>query len=182
MNINLHDYIQLVFDFDGVFTNNKLSVDQNGIEHISVSRSDGYAIELLKKARLKALHNLEIFVLSTETNPVVKFRCEKMKLDCISGIPNKLEYLTSRISLQGFDVDEGFKRTIYLGNDLNDLSVMRKAGLSIAPANAHPKVKEISSFVSKNNGGQDFVREIVELMLGFGRMSVEEIDDFVSNS
>lgn len=182
MNIDLHDYIQLVFDFDGVFTNNKLFVDQNGIEYISVSRSDGYAIELLKKAKLKALHKLDIFVLSTETNPVVKSRCEKMKLDCISGIPNKLEYLSSRISLQGFDVDVGLKKTIYVGNDLNDLSVMRKVGLSIAPANAHPTVKNISSFVSKNNGGQDFVREIVELMLGFDRMSVEEIDEFVSNS
>ena len=182
MNINLSDYNQLVFDFDGVFTNNKLFVDQNGIEHVAVSRSDGYAIELLKKAKLKNLHNLDFFVLSTETNPVVKSRCEKMKLECISGISNKLEYLTSRISLQGIDIDEGFRKTIYLGNDLNDLSVMRKVGLSIAPADAHCTIKEISSIVGKNKGGQEFVREIVELMLGFGRMSVEEIDEFVSNS
>ena len=182
MNINLSDYNQVVFDFDGVFTNNKLLLDQNGIEYIVVSRSDGYAINLLKMAKLKKFHNLDFFVLSTEKNPIVKFRCEKMKLECVSGVSNKLEYLTSRIQLSGLEVDEGLRKTIYLGNDLNDLSVMRRVGLAIAPADAHYRIKEIGSIIGKNKGGQDFVREIVEMMLGFGGMSVEEIDEFISNS
>lgn len=182
IKLNLKEYNQLVFDFDGVFTNNKVTIDQNGIEYIVVSRADGYAIELLKKAKKRGLHNLDFYVLSTESNSVVELRCKKMKIKCFSGIPDKLEFLESQVASKGADISESLQRTIYVGNDLNDLSIMRKVGLSIAPADAHPAILEICDIKGVQKGGQDFVREIIELMLGLDNMSLEELHEFVSDS
>ena len=72
----------VVFDFDGVMTDNLVSVDQAGREAVTVSRADGLAIAGLRGA-------VELLVLSTETNPVVERRCEKLRLRCLTGVDDK---------------------------------------------------------------------------------------------
>jgi N-acylneuraminate cytidylyltransferase len=171
----------IVFDFDGVFTDNFVNVDQNGIESVRVSRSDGYAIDLLRKFVKVHQIALSLFILSTETNGVVSARAKKMNLACISGRSNKLAVLEEIFSLDRPNDPDPFSGLIYFGNDLNDLPVMLQAGLSFAPCDAHQRIKETVRYVLNSPGGQDFVREGVEFLLGIEAMSMEELSEFISN-
>ena len=69
---------------------------------------------------------------------------------------------------------------VYFGNDLNDYSVMKNVGFSIAPVDAHPKIREIATLTLNSKGGEDFVREGVELLLGIQNMSDGDFDEFIS--
>jgi N-acylneuraminate cytidylyltransferase len=181
-NINLQEYSTLIFDFDGVFTDNKVYMDQNGIETVQFSRGDGFAINLLQKAKRKRLHNLNYFVLSTEKNPIVTLRCEKMNLPCVQGVVDKYNYLIEQSTDNEQSHKIEFKKLIYVGNDLNDLQIMMKAGLTLCPNDAHPLIKSVSSYISKRDGGQDFVREVIEILLGFEQSGIEEINELILNS
>ena len=77
----------LVFDFDGVFTNNKVILDENGIEHVICDRADGLGLNMLKKA------DLDVIILSTETNKVVSSRAKKLKIESFQSINQKLDFL-----------------------------------------------------------------------------------------
>ncbi len=68
----------LALDFDGVLTNNKVIVDENGKESVICSRSDGMGIEMMKNK------GIEVIVISKEKNKVVKARCDKFKIPCVS--------------------------------------------------------------------------------------------------
>ena len=171
-------YSMLIFDFDGVFTDNYVLMDQNGIEYAKFSRADGYAINLLNSAKKLLMHSLEYFVLSTEKNPLVSERCKKMNLKCVQGVPDKLEYVNS-MTKDGKEFD--FKGLIYVGNDLNDLPLIKKSALTFCPADAHPIVKAETDYVSRRNGGEEFVREIVEILLGFESRKPEEIHELIHN-
>ena len=170
----------LVCDFDGVFTDNKVWVDENGIESVRCDRADGLAFDLIRAwYRKRDLHS-DIFILSKETNATVQARARKLRIPCHSGVGNKLafleEYLRRRPS------GGSFAGLAYLGNDLNDLPIMRRAGYAVAPADAHPRVKEVAHLVLKQNGGEGFVRAFVEQWLGLDQLTLEEIDELVSDS
>ena len=70
----------LIFDFDGVFTNNKVYLDENGKEIIRCDRSDGLAFDILRTFQEKKNWDVQYFILSTEKNPVVQKRAEKLKI------------------------------------------------------------------------------------------------------
>ena len=179
---NLSDFHTIVFDFDGVFTDNNVYLDENSIESVKLSRADGYAINLLRSfCQMKNL-NIELLILSTETNKVVAARAQKLNLECIQGERNKLMTLTKRFDQRRPKDLDPFSGLIYFGNDLNDLHVMLKAGIGISPSDAHPKVKEISTFVVNRHGGKGFVREGVEFLIGLKSMSTGELNELISNS
>ena len=73
---NWKDINTIIFDFDGVFTNNKVYVDQNGAESICCDRSDGLGIDILRKFKKKMNWELDIFIMSTEKNKVVTQRAK----------------------------------------------------------------------------------------------------------
>lgn len=171
----------IVFDFDGVFTDNYVYVDSQGNETVRCSRADSYGVNFLKVAKMKRQDPFDFFVLSTETNPVVANRCIKMGIDCHSGEGNKWEFLQSwlRSHRPGDSLPE--LGVLYFGNDLNDLEVMSHVGVSICPSDAHQSVKDIATFVLSSLGGQGFVREGIEFVLGFPYMTPGEIHEFISN-
>jgi 3-deoxy-D-manno-octulosonate 8-phosphate phosphatase (KDO 8-P phosphatase) len=181
MRIDLTNYHSVVFDFDGVFTDNFLFVDEKGIESVRVSRSDGYAIDLLRGFIKDRNLELSMSILSTETNPVVARRAEKMQLPCISGKSNKLQVLRDKFFQERPNDLDPFAGLIYFGNDLNDLPVILSAGISIVPKDAHPSVKKVASHTLNSLGGHDFVRQGVEFLLGIEAMSLEELSEFISN-
>jgi 3-deoxy-D-manno-octulosonate 8-phosphate phosphatase (KDO 8-P phosphatase) len=157
----------LYFDFDGVMTNDLVLLDESGREFITFSRQDGAGIGLIKKANQLRILNLEMAIISSEKNNVVKARADKLGIPCFQGIGDKFDFLSTGNSLPleskaTFD----FADLIYLGNDLNDLSVMRAAGLSIAPFNAHPYVKAVSDKTFSQSGGEGFVRAAIEWLIG----------------
>lgn len=177
----LHEIHTVVFDFDGVFTNNKVWVDQDGRESVRCDRGDGLGLDLVRALKSRGRLTAEFFILSKESNQVVLARAKKLKLECHHGVGNKLgfmkEYLAARLS----NYAEPFAGLVYLGNDLNDLPLMRRVGYAVAPADAHPLVCDIAHLVMPQRGGEGFVRAFIERLLGIDQLSKEEIDELVSD-
>jgi N-acylneuraminate cytidylyltransferase len=145
----------LVLDFDGVFTDNRVNVHQDGSESVECWRSDGLLISQLKKT------GLPILVLSTEKNPVVKVRADKLGLPCLQGQSDKWSALESW--LQEKDLDA--RQVVYVGNDINDIGCLSRVGCGVVPADAHPSVLPYARIILKNRGGYGVVREICDLII-----------------
>ena len=144
----------VIFDFDGVFTDNFVWVSQDGKESVRCCRSDGLGLHLLRDAGIPHL------VLSTETNPVVSARCKKMGIRCIQGCSDKLTAIKEL--LREYAVDR--ECVVYVGNDINDLPAMRYVGLPVAVSDAWPVVKTAAKWVTERPGGYGAVREVCELI------------------
>ena len=153
---NLPEKLDLVvFDFDGVFTDNRVWVSQEGVEQVAAHRGDGMGISLLQKAGFPA------FVISTETNPVVTARCQKMRLPVYQGVAQKGEVLKNLLAEQGVSG----KNVIFVGNDVNDLPCFPLVGCAVAVADAHSAVLAEADLVLNNRGGHGAVRELCDLIL-----------------
>ncbi len=145
----------VVFDFDGVMTDNRVLVLQDGTEGASCDRSDGLGVGMLKAAGMPML------VLSKEQNPVVGARCRKLGLECHQGIDDKLTKLRDLLASRGMTMAD----IAYVGNDINDLACMREAGLPIAVADAYPPVLAAAKMVTVKPGGKGAVREVCDALL-----------------
>jgi N-acylneuraminate cytidylyltransferase len=145
----------LVLDFDGVVTDNRVWVDENGREMVAANRSDGMGIAMLQKI------GVEVVVLSTESNPVVAARCRKLGVSCLQGLANKAAALQEVV----MDRKLLWAEVIYVGNDVNDEECLRLVGTPIVVADAHPHVKQDSRLVLSSNGGYGAVREVCDLIL-----------------
>ena len=175
------DIHTVAFDFDGVFTDNKVWVDQDGRESVRCDRGDGLAFDFVRAFQQSGNLNAEFFILSKESNPVVLERSQKLKLDCHHGIHDKLTFIRSYLATRFPSRPDSFAGLVYLGNDLNDLPLMRHTGYTVAPSDAHPKVQEIAHLVLEQRGGEGFVRAFIEHLLGINQLTKEEIDEFISN-
>lgn len=150
--INIDDIDAFVFDFDGVLTNNMVHLDQDGKEWVSCSRGDGLAFDVLRKL------NQPAYILSTEKNPVVSARANKLKIPALQGIANKVEALNSLSTEQGYDLT----RIFYVGNDLNDYRVMELCGYTACPNDSHQLIKLLADYTLATKGGEGIVRELLE--------------------
>ena len=153
--LSTKDFDLLVFDFDGVLTDNTVFTDDIGHEFVRCSRSDGLAFDALRAVKIKSL------IISSEKSSVVAARAKKLKVPVFYGVENKLEELSKYCMMHGVEL----KRTVFVGNDLNDFHVMRACGACICPSDAHPHVRDISTCVTASIGGAGVVREIVETIL-----------------
>lgn len=178
---NLEMVHTIAFDFDGVFTNNKVYVSETGIEHVRCDRADGLAIDMLRSYKRMRRLDFEMIILSREKNPVVAARARKLRIQCIPGLDQKLTCL--KTYFQGTRPGDAapFSGLIYLGNDLNDLPVIEHAGFSAVPADAHPLLRSVASIVLDTAGGCGFVREFVERLLHIDRMTKEELYELIHN-
>jgi len=152
----------LIFDFDGVLTDDRVWVDQSGREMVCCNRRDGLAFDVLRK------HEIKMYILSTETNPVVLKRGEKIKIPVHQGSGDKLASLEELGESQAFSL----KNTFYTGNDLNDYFAMKACGFSACPADSHPKILQIAMFPLKTKGGHGVVRELVESVFQLNMMNI----------
>jgi YrbI family 3-deoxy-D-manno-octulosonate 8-phosphate phosphatase len=171
----------VAFDFDGVFTDNKLWVDQDGRESVRCDRADGLAFDLVRVFRARGRFMAECLILSRETSPVVAARAKKLKLDCHQGVGDKLTFMTAYLENRLPDHGEPFTGLVFLGNDLNDLPLMRRAGFAVAPSDAHPLVRGVAHLVMEQRGGDGFVRAFLERLLRIDELSSEEVDELVSD-
>jgi len=153
--IHISKNIQLiVYDFDGVLTDNRVYVDQNGNEIVQVNRGDGLGISEIKKL------GIEQIIISTEKNAVVSARAGKLGINCLQGIDDKKGALLDYC--QGNDIN--LKNVAYVGNDINDKEAMKISGVTFCPADAHETIKGFSDHVLKTNGGQGVVRELMDII------------------
>lgn len=149
----------LVMDFDGVWTDDRVWVNQDGTESIVCSRRDGMGLERLRKA------GLPMMVLSKEANPVLKHRCAKLKIPCEHGLETKIDRLQAWLDERGLDL----ANTIYVGNDINDLECLRAAGCGVAPRDAHPEALAAADLILDADGGKGALRLLSDMILGGGR-------------
>jgi 3-deoxy-D-manno-octulosonate 8-phosphate phosphatase (KDO 8-P phosphatase) len=155
VNKIFYDIKLIVYDFDGVMTDNKVYVNQNGDEMVQVNRADGLGVSEIKKT------GIEQIVISTEINPVVSTRAKKLGINCLQGIDNKKDALEGYC----FDNQIDLKNVIYIGNDINDKEVMGIVGKTYCPADAHDSIQSISNYVLKTKGGDGVIRELLELII-----------------
>ncbi len=147
--------VQLIaFDFDGVFTDNTVLVDQNGIESIQCWRSDGLGLARLRNVGVTA------FIISTETNPVVTMRARKLKLECKQGVEDKAAAILATCHEYAVSPEQ----TMFVGNDINDIPAFQSVGLPVAVADAYPEVFPHVRFRTQKPGGFGAVREICDLI------------------
>lgn len=144
----------IAFDFDGVFTNNKVLTIQNGYEAVLSDRSDGMGIELLNNMKLPMI------VISSEKNNVAIHRCKKLNIRIEHGIKNKVELLNDWIKENNINQ----KGLIYVGNDINDIECMKFASCGICVADSHEDVKKYADIIIDQAGGNGAIREISDLI------------------
>ncbi|MBI3152359.1 MAG: acylneuraminate cytidylyltransferase [Chloroflexi bacterium] len=147
----------IICDFDGVVTNNLVLTDENGKETVSASRSDSMHIKTLREK------GIEVMILSSEPNPVVKARAKKMGVEAMHGIGMQDKGRVMREVLEQKNIKA--EHVIYVGNDLNDLPCFEIAGWSVAVADAYPEVLRAADYVLSRKGGHGAIRELCELIL-----------------
>ena len=147
----------IISDFDGVITDNRVWTSEEGLETVVASRSDSMRIRELRE------RGVEVMILSSEPNPVVKARASKMGVEAIHGIDirGKGEALKQLLAEKKVDA----ANVVYIGNDLNDLPCFEIAGWAVAVADAYPEVLQAADHVLSRAGGHGAVRELCELVL-----------------
>ena len=144
----------IVYDFDGVMTDNKVYIDQNGNEMVKVNRADGLAISEIKKLGIQQI------IFSTEVNPVVAQRAMKLQIPYFQGIDNKKDSLIDYCKINDIDI----RQVAYVGNDINDIDAMAIAGFPFCPNNSHKSIKEIADVIIPRNGGDGVIRELFDII------------------
>ncbi|MFQ5644522.1 MAG: KdsC family phosphatase [Thiogranum sp.] len=144
----------VAFDFDGVFTDDMVYVLQDGTEAVRCFRGDGLGLQ--KLGRL----GIDTVIISTEANPVVTARAAKLRIRCIQDVGDK------RAVLEGVAGELGIalSQVAFVGNDINDLPVLRGVGLPIVVRNAHPDVIGDALYQTRLSGGHGAVREVCDMI------------------
>jgi 3-deoxy-D-manno-octulosonate 8-phosphate phosphatase (KDO 8-P phosphatase) len=146
----------IFFDVDGVLTDGRIIYDDAGREIKSFSVKDGLIISHLKKA------GIITGAISGRDSQAVTRRCAELKIDfCHQGIIDKVgtfEKLVKHYKLK-------HKEIAYIGDDINDLEVMRATGFSICPADTYDYIKEQVDLVTYAKGGCGVLREVGDLVL-----------------
>jgi len=146
----------VIFDIDGVLTDGRINIDNNGVETKSFDVRDGSGIKWLLRA------GLDVAFITGRTSRVVEHRAAELGVTRI--------FQGAKIKTEAYDTlmaDTGFTdaQIAYAGDDLIDLPVMRRVGLAMAPADARPEVLEISHYISDSPGGRGAAREMIEMIL-----------------
>lgn len=151
----------VITDFDGVHTDDKVTISQDGQEFVRCSRADGMGIEMLRNSGVLLL------ILSREQNPIVRARASKLKMDVQHHIIDKLPALDDWRQANQLQWSE----IAYIGNDVNDLECMKACGLSFSPADAHTSARSIADIVLTKAGGNGAIREMSDYLLAHGIIS-----------
>jgi len=160
----------LALDFDGVLTDNTIIHKEDGKESVVRSRADSQGVDLLydaglydKKNYKSNSHEVDIIIMSRETNSVVNSVGKKIKIKCTQSQYKKFEAFQKEVKKRKLD----YSQVLFIGNDLNDIECIKKAGIGVAVADSYPQVLEAADYITKHKGGRGAFREICELLLLF---------------
>ena len=152
----LKEITTFILDVDGVLTNGKILVTSKGKMLREMNTKDGFIIKYALDKGFK------VFIISGGTNKGVKERLKDLGIDEIFlGESTKKDTYDKLIKKYNLKKNE----IVYMGDDIPDMPVMKKIGVPCCPNDAVPDVKQISIYISKKNGGQGCVRDIIEQTL-----------------
>jgi len=156
LTVKLKKIKLLATDVDGVLTDSGAYYSEDGVELKKFSIRDGMGMVLLRKAGYK------IAIVTTENTKIVETRARRLQVDDLhQGVFNKMdaiELLLQKYSLQ-------WEEVAFIGDDINDVPVLKKVGFAAAPADATMINKKNVDYVTKSNGGHGCVREVCDLLL-----------------
>jgi 3-deoxy-D-manno-octulosonate 8-phosphate phosphatase (KDO 8-P phosphatase) len=158
--MNVNDRCQpiklMLSDVDGVLTDGKIVLDNQGIESKSFHIRDGMGIRLWQKA------GYTFGLITQRSSHSLKMRAAELGIELIrQGIPDKLATLEQILK----ELRLSREQVCYLGDDLPDLPVVRRVGLGVAVADACAELRKAACFVTTLPGGAGAVRETIELVL-----------------
>ncbi|MCB0553267.1 MAG: HAD-IIIA family hydrolase [Phaeodactylibacter sp.] len=150
------DIRAFIFDVDGVLTNNKVLVMENGQLLRQMNIRDGYAIKRAVDAGYK------VCIITGGRSEGVRRRLEALGVkDVYLGAQEKLESYEEFVA--AYSLDEG--KILYMGDDLPDYPVMRRVGFPTCPRDAAPEIFDLALYISPMNGGEGCVRDVIEKVL-----------------
>ena len=145
-----------VFDIDGVLTNGTVLLLENGLQARQMHVKDGLALQMALRNGYKV-----IIISGAYSEPVLQ-RMQYLGItEVFLAIKNKEQFLEEYLQSKNL----GWQQVLFMGDDLPDLAVLQKAGLSCCPADAVPEVKKISKYISPIDGGHGCVRDVIEKVL-----------------
>ncbi|MGH8645017.1 MAG: KdsC family phosphatase [Gammaproteobacteria bacterium] len=155
----------VVFDVDGVLTDGRLFLSDQGKESVCFDIKDGLGLVMLRDS------GLELAVISGRKSPIVADRMEELGVKHVYlGCVDKLAVFLSLLEHLGLSST----RAAYVGDDLPDLPVMRRVGLAVAVADAVERVAAVAHWQTTSRGGRGAVREVCELILSAqGRLETQ---------
>ena len=157
----------VITDIDGVWTDGGMYYSAEGDVMKRFCVKDGWGVIFLKKA------GIPLAIMTGEDSPLVQKRADKLKLNyCFLGVQDKVacaESLCAKLGISLHDV-------AFIGDDLNDLPLLRRVGFSASPCNTPDYVKREVDFVAKTHGGHGAFREFVEHLLRENGMLDEVIE------
>ena len=145
-----------IFDIDGVLTDGKVLITENGDQLRRMSTRDGLAITMA----LKAGYNIAIISGGNSKSVLHRFNYLGIQ-DVFLGVDDKIQVLRKYFSDKNLSRDN----VLYMGDDLPDYEVMNECGIATCPADAVHEIKEIVDYISDRNGGDGCVRDIIEQVM-----------------
>lgn len=146
----------LICDVDGVMTDGGLFFGDNGLEYKAFHSRDGLGIKMLQRS------GIPLAVITARTSEVVKHRMKNLNIDLVfQGQLDKVHAFEELCQTQKLTPEQ----IAYVGDDLVDMPVMKKVGLSIAVADAHERVKHHADWITQHGGGHGAVRDVCELLM-----------------
>ena len=151
----INDIKIVISDFDGVFTDNKVYVNENGGEQVKCSRLDGIGISKLK------LIDIEIVVVSSEPNNVVLERCKKLKIEAYNNVNNKGDFVKNLLDIKNLKR----KNALFIGNDENDIPAIEHVKFAVGVADSYETFYQSASYMLSQNGGDGAIRQLCEILV-----------------
>jgi 3-deoxy-D-manno-octulosonate 8-phosphate phosphatase (KDO 8-P phosphatase) len=146
----------VILDVDGVMSDGRIVIDDNGVEQRNFDIKDGFAVVALQ------MSGIDVAIITSKKSGAVRHRAEELKIKHFhEGIKKKTE--PYELILKELAISDS--QVAYVGDDLVDLSMMKRVGLPVAVADAVPEVKDAAAYVTKARGGYGAVREVAEMIL-----------------
>ncbi len=146
----------LVLDVDGVMTDGRIIMDHEGRETKNFNVKDGHGMKVLMR------YGVDVILVTGRKSTVVEHRARDLGIGEIhQGVHNKLEIAEAILRNRSMNYDH----MAFVGDDIVDIPVLKRAGFSVAVADAVEDVKKCVDYVTVNKGGRGAVREVCELIL-----------------
>ncbi len=146
----------VILDVDGVMTDGRIVIDDNGVETRNFDIKDGMGVVVMM------MSGVEVAIITSKKSGAVRHRAEELKIKRFyEGIKKKTEPYEEMLKEMGITDAQ----VAYVGDDLVDLSMMKRVGLPIAVGDAVEDVKQHAAYVTKARGGYGAVREVAEMIL-----------------
>ncbi|HRZ59219.1 MAG TPA: phenylphosphate carboxylase subunit delta [Rubrivivax sp.] len=146
----------VILDVDGVMTDGRIVIDDNGVEQRNFDIKDGFGVVALQMC------GIDVAIITSKKSGSVRHRAEELKIKRFhEGIRKKTEPYEQMLAEMGISDAQ----VAYVGDDLVDLAMMKRVGCAIAVADAVAEVRDAAAYVTTARGGHGAVREAAEMIL-----------------